>query len=93
MSYSGNLSADGTSAEIVIQHNDGTHFSMAGTWGSGTATLQQNRNGTWGTAYYSGGTAITHSADFNEVLDFRRGDKVRWSLSGSTSPDLNWTIS
>lgn len=92
MSFEGNLSADGNTAETRIQHNDGTHFAVSGTWGSGTITIQQKINESWYPATYSTGADITHTDDFNEVLYFREGDIVRLNLSGATSPDLDFAI-
>lgn len=72
---------DGYPTKVVIAE---------GTWGSGTLTLQV-REGDTGTAVTVGGdSTITEDGTFQ--FTNKTGVSYRLTLSGSSSPDLNWSI-
>lgn len=94
MSYQvvdGNLTADvaiGAASEIEVLGNyDFTEIYAKGTFGSGTVTLNVSPAG--GTEYYSGGT-LTSAGSVK--INTKAGDKIKVTLSGSTSPDIDYVV-
>lgn len=93
-----NLTSDGSTAWFKSSKsskfvNPGeAHISGGGTWGGGTITMEKLRNGA-AVNIFDSGTSITYTADFDDVLFIGEGDSIRFTLSGSTSPDLDIGIS
>ena len=101
-----NLTADGeTEGAKIYNPNNGTNIYQvvyaSGTFGGGTLTIQISNDGgtTWFAATNSVGN-VTFTGDGADRLFLLAGDvrnndkqiKVRGSLSGATSPDINVTI-
>ena len=86
----GSLSADGSSADQ--QWRGGTGFVTAsGTFGGGTLELELSLNG--GSTYVGAGTGgqLTSAGSF--VFELPDDALIRVTLSGSTGPSLEYTIS
>ena len=91
---SGRLTADGSTPWVTIQAAEGTrpNISFAGDFGSGTVTLEKQLDGT---TYdlLDNGVAITLTDDDDSSYNLAPGMKVRGTLAGSSSPDIDWYIS
>tara|TARA_B100000686_G_C16632527_1_gene885498 strand:+ start:111 stop:392 length:282 start_codon:yes stop_codon:yes gene_type:complete len=87
----GNLTADGTT-DFQTVVSDGVHVSITGTFGSGTVTLQQLDARGNAVSIYNGGTALTATANNDIYISLYRGDTIRLSLAGSSSPDIQYKI-
>lgn len=84
----GNLTADGNGDWVELREGTGTLL-ISGTWGSGTAVLQvQLEDGSTGLSI----TSASWTDDATYAIDLGAPGFVRVSLSGSTSPDLDWEI-
>lgn len=84
----GNLAADGSTAWVDVKGKTLVHFS--GTFGGGTVQIEfKDEDGD--TQSYAG-EAYTSST--TKVLDIpeRVSLKMRGTLSGATSPSIDWTI-
>lgn len=91
MNRTGTLSADGSTEWMhVITHP--VHIALDGNFGSGTIAVEQRLGGNTSTVR-DNGTEIAITADDNAMYNFQSGDVIRLTLSGSTSPDLDWKVS
>lgn len=94
MASIGNLSANGSTQWVQVGvASNRVRVCAKGTFGGGTITIQQLLNDNVYSYLDSSQVAITYTADFDAVLDLSRGDVIRMSLSGSTSPNIDWMIS
>lgn len=93
MANEGQFTADGNTDWYVMPKQGHVHIAGAGTFGSGTITIQQQINGTTYSVLDGTQTALTYTAAFDEVLYFGAGDRFRLNLAGSTTPALDWKIS
>ena len=68
-----------------------TLVSVNGTFGGGTVALEKEVNGT---VYplYDAGAAITLTGPDDLSLALGQDTKIRLTLTGATSPDINWAI-
>jgi predicted acyl esterase len=87
-----NLSANGSSNWYRCDNYDGVHIKGANSFGGGTLTLQQRVEGTTYDSLDSAGAAVTYTAAFDDYIRFKPGDVLRVTLSGATSPDLDYII-
>lgn len=92
MAYEGRFTANGSTDWYVMPKQGHVHIAGAGGFGGGTITLQQKINGTTYSVLDGTQTALTFTAAFDEVLYFGAGDRFRITLSGSTTPTLDWKI-
>ena len=92
MASEGQFTADASTDWIVMDHQGHVHIAGAGTFGSGTVTIQQKINGTTYSVLDGSQTALTFTAAFDEVLYFGAGDRLRLNLASSTTPALDWKI-
>lgn len=87
-----NLTANGNSV-VDIRHEQGGEYylDVHGSFGSGSVALQLSHNN--GTDYYpvttDVGTDLGVTADYNAVLTLPGGSKVKFVLTGATSPDID----
>ena len=91
MSLKGNIPADGELFSYTVKRGP-VKLSFNGTFGSGTIALTQKmRTGT--AALLDNGTAITITAADDSEYRLYPGDTVIATLSGSSSPSIDWSIS
>jgi len=86
----GTLAADGSTPWFMVNSHP-VHIAINGTWGSGSIAIQQEIQGTV-SSILDEGTIIAITADDNSSYNFMPGDTFRLTLSGSTSPDLDYKI-
>ena len=91
MSHERNFDADGSSSAIRVS-GESAHIAMAGDFGGGTVAVEYRVNDTW-YPLLNEQVAITFTAANNSGYNVNRGDIIRLTLSGSTSPDLDYKIS
>lgn len=91
MVKSGTFTADGSSAWLAVKTHP-VHIAINGTFGSGTVAVEQRIQNTTSTVVDSGAAIAITAAD-NSSYNFQEGDSIRLTLSGSTSPDLDYKIS
>lgn len=89
---SGTLTTNTNTNWYIVNDNAGVHIGGTGTFGSGTITVQQRIESSPVSAKDDAGSAITYTAAFDNVFDFRSGDVIRLNLAGATSPDIDWII-
>jgi len=92
MATEGQFTSDGSTDWQVMEHQGHVHIAGAGTFGSGTVTIQQQINGTTYSVLDSSQTALTFTAAFDEVLYFGAGDRFRLNLASSTTPALDYKM-
>lgn len=87
----GTLDADGSTNTLTINPGDSIH--AYGDFGGGTLTAQINIAGTWYTLKDKDGSTSTFAVtdDASCGFDYRLSN-VRLTLSGATSPDIDWTV-
>lgn len=90
------ITVDGSTAAITLGQRPGPEPFMVvlrGTWGGGTITLQTTVDGTnWVTCKDDSGTAIAWTSDGAYGVNLPPGGTYRLTLSGSSSPSLNWAF-
>lgn len=86
---SGTLTSDGDTDTVVV--SGPCAVSASGTWGSGTLTFYQYRNGGW-EAITDDGTDVAFTADNDTIIDARGVTQIKGTLAGSTSPSIKWEI-
>ena len=89
----GTLAADGATTEVACR--GWATLTAQGTWGGGTITWQyKGLDGTWRTilAGTDNITAQAYTADNMLNVFFGSGVRIRGTVSGSTTPDLDWQI-
>ena len=91
MVKSGTFTTNGSSVWLLVKTHP-VHIAINGTFGSGTVAVEQRIQGTTSTVVDSG-AVIAITADDNSSYNFQQGDNIRLTLSGSTSPDLDYKIS
>lgn len=86
----GQITANGAEPFQAV-HSDGVHLALAGSFGAGTVSVEQEVNGT---VYplLSSGTPITFTAAADVILDVRVGDKIRLSMAGATTPSVDYNL-
>ena len=90
--YEGSLTADGSTEWRVVQSEEGVKFSVKGDFGGGEITVEQQIMGVAYAAQTNSKAPIEEFGPFDRIVKFARGDKVRITLSGSTSPNLVFSI-
>lgn len=91
MVKSGTFTANGSSVWLLVKTHP-VHIAINGTFGSGTVAVEQRIQGATSTVIDSG-AAIAITTSDNSSYNFQQGDSIRLTLSGSTSPDLDYKIS
>ena len=87
---SGILTEDGSTPWHSVFQDD-VHISVNSDFGSGTVAVEKLVEGN-ALPVFSAGVAITFTADDDSAYAFALGDKIRIKLSGSTSPNMIWSI-
>ena len=87
----GTFSANGSTGWFLVKEYP-VHIAINGTFGSGSVAIEQDLQGTTSTVL-DNGTAIGITANDNSMYNFQAGDTIRLTLSGATSPDLDWKVS
>tara|TARA_B100000902_G_scaffold397076_1_gene459777 strand:- start:755 stop:1036 length:282 start_codon:yes stop_codon:yes gene_type:complete len=87
----GSITANGTTDFQTVVHGP-IHVSLTGTFGSGSVALEQRDAKGNAVAIYSGGSAITATANNDLYLSLYQGDTVRLNLTGASSPDIQYKI-
>lgn len=82
----GNITADGD-YDIVVNGGIRYNVNIGGDFGGGTVIVSEE-NAAKTTIFSPVATMSAITSNFTDVLKTRDGQKVRFSLSGSTSPDL-----
>jgi hypothetical protein len=93
MMIQGSLTVDGSTDWIQLEDTGGVHIAAKGDFGVGTLTIEQRVNGTAYTVQESDDSLVSHTGNFNRHLSFEKHDIFRITLSGSVSPDINYSIS
>ena len=94
MASVGNMAADGSTQWVKVGvDSERVRVCAKGDFGGGTIALEQLLNGSTYSYLDSNQAAITYVDDFDVSLDLAMGDVIRITLSGSTSPDIDWMIS
>ena len=89
----GTFTADGSTDWIQLEDVGGVHVATKGTWGGGSLTIEQRINGTAYAIQAPDDTVIAHTANFNRHVSFEKHDIFRLTISGSTTPSLNYSVS
>ena len=84
------LNANGATKSVSVS-NTGLKIALHGDFGGGTVGVQQKINDEWHPVM-SEGTAVELTQSGDEALRLGRGDEVRLSLAGATSPDIDYRI-
>jgi len=87
----GTLTADGTGGVFSVGAGK-RHLRIHGTWGGGTFKLQIQQNDAAWSDIFSDGSAITYTADDEDIYEFVGPVNLRIDLSGSTTPSLYWEV-
>jgi len=95
---SGRFQADGNSEGPGASPNgwvqvtgNSCHISVQGTFGAGSVAIEQEL-GSKPFPLLDAGVAIVLTAADNSEYGLFNGDRVRLVLTGSTSPDIQWSI-
>jgi len=88
----GNIAADGSTGWVQMEDTGGVHIAVKGTWGGGRLTIEQKINSVAYGIQSSDNVVIVHLANFNRHVNFEKHDIFRLTLTGSTSPDLDYSI-
>ena len=80
------LTADGSTPWLTASQ-DMTHIAADGTFGGGTLALEKLRDGS-AVPIRTGATPIIYSAEFDDVANLGQEETFRFTLSGSTAPNL-----
>ena len=86
----GTLTADGSTKPFITK-GSGTHLALDGSFGGGTVAVQKHTVSGW-VSLYNEGTAETFAADDDVLYNTGQGLKLRLTLSGATSPSLDWML-
>ena len=88
----GILTVDGSTASHKVQGDGGIHISVSGVaFGGGSVAVEQKVNDTWA-PLLDLGVAITITVADDSLYNVKKGDHIRLTLSGSTSPTIPFTI-
>ena len=87
-----NFTADGSTGWMQVEDIGGVHIAVKGTWGAGAITIEQRINTTAYSVQASDDSIISHTANFNRHVSFEKHDIFRLTLTGSTSPSLDYSI-
>lgn len=89
----GKLTADGSTEWLTVTTKEGakTNIFVAGTFGSGTITVEKQINGNTSDLLQSG-VAITMTAADDNMYNLAPRVKIRLTLAGSTSPAIDWQV-
>jgi len=88
----GNSEGDGASPNGWVQvTGNGCHISLQGTFGGGSIAIQQEL-GSLPFPLLDLGVAVVITAADNSEYQLYNGDRVRLVLTGSTTPDIQWSI-
>ena len=90
--YEGTLSADGATPWLIVNQDGWVHVKCVNDFGGGTIHMQDEINATAWATLDGTDTAITKTNDFDEVLYFGKGDRIRFNLTGSTTPVIYWKM-
>lgn len=87
---SNNIVGDGP-ADWQVVAEEAIHIAVAGTFGGGIITVEQDINGS---VYplLNEGVAITFAVDTDIRVNTAVGDKVRLNMAGATAPDVDFNI-
>jgi hypothetical protein len=87
---SGTLTTNGSTDWYQVRFDDGVGFSFKGTWGGGTVALEQKIISTPYPYLDENDVAITFTANANRVMDIKSGSWIRATLTGATTPAIEW---
>jgi hypothetical protein len=87
------LTEDGNTGWIQLEDGGGVHIAVKGAWGGGTIKIEQRINNTAYQIQAVDDSLIQHINNFNRHVSFEKHDTFRLTLTGSTSPTLNYSIS
>jgi len=87
----GTFSANGSTSWFKVESHP-VHIAIDGSFGSGTIAVEQRLGGNTSTVR-DNGTEIGITSDDISSYNFSPGDVIRLTLSGATSPDIDWKIS
>lgn len=87
----GKLTANGSTGWVKIIEGGDIYISVNGTFGGGSVAVEKRINDT---AYpvRSSGSPIAHAADDDSVYGLVAGSTIRLTLTGATSPSIDWAI-
>ena len=88
----GTLNANGSTKWFKVKKTGTVHSKAANDFGGGTLALEQQITDVTYPVLDADSIAITWTDDFNQPLDLAKDDIIRLTLSGATSPDINWSI-
>lgn len=88
----GNFSVNASNNWFIANDDFGVHIASEGTFDSGVIAVEKEINGHVYAVRDEFGAAITKNAAFDLFINFKRGDKFRLTLSGATSPDIDWQV-
>ena len=88
------LQADGSTVWLQVKKTGLIHIAAVDDFGGGTLALEQEIKGTDWPIRDSDNSdaAITWTSAFDESIQCAKDDKIRLTLTGSTSPDLKISI-
>jgi len=90
MAANGTLTADGFT-DVIELVTGNVHVSINDDFNGGTFTLEKRIAGTW-FPLYDAGAAYSRTAPDDDYFFLGAADAIRGELSGSTSPNLVWSI-
>lgn len=86
MVKTGAFAANGSSDWFLVERHP-VHIAINGTFGPRAVAIEQDVQGAASTVLDNG------TANDNSSYNFQAGDTIRLTLSGATTPDLNYKIS
>ena len=89
---SGSFTANASTEWMKINGNSGVRVSLKGTFGGGTVTVEQLLDTVEGDFLDSDGISIQYTANADDLIQLRKGEIMRLTLAGATTPSLQWSV-
>ena len=87
----GILTANSSTPWFIAEQSDGVHIGLSGSFGGGSVAVEKRVNGA-AVPLLDEGTAITHTVADDSIYNLLKGDKFRLTLSGATTPVLDFAV-
>jgi hypothetical protein len=90
----GNIATNESTTLITVMANGSVHVAAANDFGGGTLALEQVINGSIYAVTDSENSDAPYewTSQFDKDVAFRAGDKIRLTLTGASSPSVDWLI-
>ena len=89
---SGRFLANGSTNDFIVGGGSSNiHISVQGTFGSGTVAIEKLIAGEV-FPLRDGGTAIVHTVADDSTYLIKKGEVIRLTLTGATTPSITWSV-